>query len=357
MRPLYILLIFALRSLCAARPGPAQGPARLWAGCRPRPLQRLPASAPCWPIRWQNHCPSPKASGPGPSIVVGPTPPSGAARNNRPRRAALTLLTRAENFGLLPSLYQGVSRLEELGGVKCFLWGVSRANTPILDEGARAAREHTHNTSPNRALRLRAQLVLLKAAGRASREGGARGGPVPRGRERLDEAPPGRRPYRIETQAGPRPQAAVDPGAGRSGRAGGCVAQPPAHRPGRGGVGGPASRRWPGRGPGHGSCFLTGLGGRSGFKRTRRRATGRPGPVRCAAQRERSAEPERLARAGELPLPPRPNIAETVRRHPKGGWLRPEDHRGNDELARATNRCPAAFGKQLRIQFSPFSAN
>ena len=45
---------------------------------------------------------------------------------------------------------------------------MSRVNTPILDELARATLGHTHKTSPSHALRLRAQLVLLKAAGRTS---------------------------------------------------------------------------------------------------------------------------------------------------------------------------------------------
>jgi transposase len=49
---------------------------------------------------------------------------------------------------------------------------MSRVNTPILDELARAALEHTHKTSSNHALRLRAQLVLLKAAGRTSHDVG-----------------------------------------------------------------------------------------------------------------------------------------------------------------------------------------
>ncbi len=57
------------------------------------------------------------------------------------------------------------------------------------------------------------------------------------------------------------------------------------------------------------------------------------------------------------PYSPHLNIAETVWRHLKGGWLRPEDYAGNDELAYATNRCLAAFGKELRIQFSPFNEN
>lgn len=49
---------------------------------------------------------------------------------------------------------------------------MSRVNTPILDDVARAALEHTYKTSPNHALRLRAQLVLLKAAGRTSHDVG-----------------------------------------------------------------------------------------------------------------------------------------------------------------------------------------
>jgi transposase len=54
---------------------------------------------------------------------------------------------------------------------------------------------------------------------------------------------------------------------------------------------------------------------------------------------------------------PHLNIAETVWRHLKGGWLRPEDYAQPDDLAYATNRCLANFGKQLRIDFSPFNEN
>ena len=57
------------------------------------------------------------------------------------------------------------------------------------------------------------------------------------------------------------------------------------------------------------------------------------------------------------PYSPHLNSAETVWRHLKGGWLRPEDYAQHDDLADATNRCLANFGKELRIQFSPFNAN
>lgn len=49
---------------------------------------------------------------------------------------------------------------------------MSRVNTPILDELARVALEHTYKTSPSHALRRRCQLVLLKAAGRSSHDVG-----------------------------------------------------------------------------------------------------------------------------------------------------------------------------------------
>jgi transposase len=57
------------------------------------------------------------------------------------------------------------------------------------------------------------------------------------------------------------------------------------------------------------------------------------------------------------PYSPHLNIAETVWRHLKGGWLRPEDYAQLDDLSYATNRCLANFGKELRILFSPFSEN
>ena len=52
---------------------------------------------------------------------------------------------------------------------------------------------------------------------------------------------------------------------------------------------------------------------------------------------------------------PHLNIAETVRRHLKGGWLCPSDYARPDDLAYATNRCLANFGKALTIAFSPFN--
>ena len=45
---------------------------------------------------------------------------------------------------------------------------MSRVNTPILDELARTALEHTYKTSSSHALRRRCHLVLLKASGRTS---------------------------------------------------------------------------------------------------------------------------------------------------------------------------------------------
>ena len=49
---------------------------------------------------------------------------------------------------------------------------MSRVNTPILDNLARTALERAHKTSPNHALRLRCQVVLLTAAGRTSQDVG-----------------------------------------------------------------------------------------------------------------------------------------------------------------------------------------
>ncbi|MGI4871901.1 MAG: transposase [Janthinobacterium lividum] len=57
------------------------------------------------------------------------------------------------------------------------------------------------------------------------------------------------------------------------------------------------------------------------------------------------------------PYSPHLNIAETVWRHLKGGWLRPADYARADDLAYATNRCLANFGKALTIAFSPFKSN
>ena len=49
---------------------------------------------------------------------------------------------------------------------------MSRVSTPQLDESARTALEDVYKQSPNHTLRQRCQLVLLKAAGRASLEVG-----------------------------------------------------------------------------------------------------------------------------------------------------------------------------------------
>ena len=58
-----------------------------------------------------------------------------------------------------------------------------------------------------------------------------------------------------------------------------------------------------------------------------------------------------------IPLSNPEDLAETVWRHLKDGWLRPEDYAQHDDLAYTTNRCLAAFGKERRIHFSPFNAN
>lgn len=57
------------------------------------------------------------------------------------------------------------------------------------------------------------------------------------------------------------------------------------------------------------------------------------------------------------PYSPLLNIAETLWRHLKGGWLRPEDYRTDEELGYALNRCLANVGKWLTISFSKFNAN
>lgn len=49
---------------------------------------------------------------------------------------------------------------------------MSRVNTPVLDEAARTALEQAHKTSLSGAFRLRAHLILLKAAGRTSHDVG-----------------------------------------------------------------------------------------------------------------------------------------------------------------------------------------
>ena len=57
------------------------------------------------------------------------------------------------------------------------------------------------------------------------------------------------------------------------------------------------------------------------------------------------------------PYSPHLNIAETLWRHLKGGWLVPEDYATNDDLSYALNRCLANVGKSLKIKFSRFNAN
>jgi transposase len=57
------------------------------------------------------------------------------------------------------------------------------------------------------------------------------------------------------------------------------------------------------------------------------------------------------------PYSPHLNIAETMWRHLKGGWLRAEDYFDNQSLAYALNRCMANIGNKLIINFSPFSIN
>jgi transposase len=57
------------------------------------------------------------------------------------------------------------------------------------------------------------------------------------------------------------------------------------------------------------------------------------------------------------PYSPHLNIAETMWRHLKGGWLRAEDYLDNQSLAYALNRCMANIGHELKINFSPFNAN
>lgn len=51
---------------------------------------------------------------------------------------------------------------------------------------------------------------------------------------------------------------------------------------------------------------------------------------------------------------PHLNIAETLWRIMKGNWLSPEDYLEKDTLLYAVNRCMAAVGEELKINFSPF---
>jgi transposase len=57
------------------------------------------------------------------------------------------------------------------------------------------------------------------------------------------------------------------------------------------------------------------------------------------------------------PYCPHLNIAETMWRQLKGGWLRPEDYWDKELLAYALNQCMASIGNNLTIKFSPFNAN
>lgn len=57
------------------------------------------------------------------------------------------------------------------------------------------------------------------------------------------------------------------------------------------------------------------------------------------------------------PYSPHLNIAETMWRHLKGGWLKAEDYLEDESLAYALNRCMANVGSNLMINFSPFNAN
>lgn len=57
------------------------------------------------------------------------------------------------------------------------------------------------------------------------------------------------------------------------------------------------------------------------------------------------------------PYSPHLNIAETLWRHLKTGWLNPIDYFNEETLAYAVNRCLANVGNHLNINFSPFNAN
>ena len=57
------------------------------------------------------------------------------------------------------------------------------------------------------------------------------------------------------------------------------------------------------------------------------------------------------------PYSPHLNIAQTMWRHLKGGWLRADDYTDDDSLAYDLNRCLANIGVNLKINFSPFNAN
>lgn len=57
------------------------------------------------------------------------------------------------------------------------------------------------------------------------------------------------------------------------------------------------------------------------------------------------------------PYSPHLNIAETLWRQLKTGWLSPNDYFDHETLAYAVNRCLSNVGKYLKINFSPFNAN
>lgn len=54
---------------------------------------------------------------------------------------------------------------------------------------------------------------------------------------------------------------------------------------------------------------------------------------------------------------PELNIAETLWRHLKTGWINPDDYREKDALFYAVNRCMANIGNNCKINFSHFNAN
>jgi hypothetical protein len=54
---------------------------------------------------------------------------------------------------------------------------------------------------------------------------------------------------------------------------------------------------------------------------------------------------------------PHLNIAETIWRKLKKGWLNPEDYFDKDSLFYAVNRCLANLGTILNIRYSKFTAN
>lgn len=57
------------------------------------------------------------------------------------------------------------------------------------------------------------------------------------------------------------------------------------------------------------------------------------------------------------PYSPHLNIAETVWRKLKKEWINPEDYRDKDTLYYAANRCLAALGKEVKINFCHFNIN